>query len=144
MLESMGRSAEASSELLNHPAEVRLRVRAPAFGALAAEAGRALGRLLLGTTPPSDAGSWRPIEIHAPDAEALLVDWLNELIYLAETECWIPVEFRVHTASDTALVVDTRGVSVEETPTRVKAATFHGLHIGHTPGGLRAEIVFDV
>jgi SHS2 domain-containing protein len=144
MLRSVGASAESSSELLNHPAEVRLRVRAPAFGALAAEAGRALGKLLLATTPRSDAGSWRPIEIHAPDAEALLVDWLNELIYLAETERWIPVEFRVRATSDTTLVVDARGVTVEEAPTRVKAATFHGLHIGHTPGGLQAEIIFDV
>lgn len=135
---------EASSELLNHPAEVRLRVRAPSLGALAAEAGKVLGRLELATTPRAGKGRWRLIEIHAADREALLVDWLNELIYLAETEFWVPVQFRVRAATNTTIAIEARGVKVERAPARVKAATFHGLHVGERAGGLEAEIVFDV
>jgi SHS2 domain-containing protein len=134
----------ASSELLSHTAEVKLRVRAPSFGSLASEAGRALGALELGTARSSGLGPWREFEVHASDREALLVDWLNELIYRAETERWVPMEVKVRSGSDTALAMRARGVIAEETPARVKAATFHGLKIAAVPGGLEAEIVFDV
>jgi SHS2 domain-containing protein len=133
-----------SSELLSHTAEVKLRVRAPSFGELVAEAGRALGALELGTTPPVAGGPWRQLEIRAPDREALLVEWLNELIYLAETERWVGVEFEVRAAEEMALSMRGRGMAVNEPPARVKAATFHGLRIRPTPGGLEAEVVFDV
>jgi SHS2 domain-containing protein len=133
-----------SSELLSHTAEVKLRVRAGSLGELVAEAGRALGALELGAAPPRASGAWRDLEIRAADREALVVDWLNELIYLAETERWVAVEFEVRSAADTALAMRARGVSVDETPARVKAATFHGLKIIAVPDGLEAEVVFDV
>jgi SHS2 domain-containing protein len=133
-----------SSELLSHTAEVKLRVRAPSLGELAAEAGRALGALELGTTPPLAGGPWRQLEIRAPDREALLVEWLNELIYLAETERWVGVEFEVRGAEDMVLSMRARGMVVDEPPARVKADTFHGLKIKATQQGLEADVVFDV
>lgn len=133
-----------SSEILAHTAEVKLRVRGPSLGEIAAEAGRALGRLELGTDRPAAQGEWRDLEVHAPDRDALLVEWLNELIYRAETERWVPVEIEVTAATDTALRARARGVTVDETPSRVKAATFHGLRVTPVPGGLEAEVVLDV
>jgi len=134
----------ASSELLSHTAEVKLRVRAPSLGELAAEAGRALGKLQLGATPPLASGPWRDLEIRAPDREALLVEWLNELIFLAETERWVGVEFQVRDADNVMLSMRGRGMVVDDPPSRVKAATFHGLKITVTPAGLEADVVFDV
>ena len=63
------------------------------------------------------------------DREAVLVHWLNELIFLAETERWVGVEFTVSRATETELRMRARGVAVDEAPARVKAATFHGLRI---------------
>jgi protein archease len=133
-----------ASELLEHTAEVRLRVRAPSFGELAAEAGRAVARLELSREAPPAQGAYRELNIRGPDREALLVDWLNELIFLAETERWVGTEFDVHSATDTALQVWVRGVSVEEAPARIKAATFHRLKVAPVADGVEAEIVFDV
>ena len=133
-----------SSELLEHTAEVKLRVRAPSFSALAAEAGRAVARLELGREPPPPDGSYRELDVRSRDREALLVDWLNELVFLAETERWVATEFDVHSVTDTALQARVRGVPVDEAPARIKAATFHGLEIRTVPGGLEAEIIFDV
>lgn len=132
------------SELLEHTAEVKLRVRGPSFGALAAEAGRALARLELGREPPPPERVYRELDIRSPDRDALLVDWLNELIWLAETERWVATEFDVHVATDTVLLVRVRGVSLHEAPARVKAATFHGLRVSPVADGLEAEVVFDV
>ncbi|HYL22731.1 MAG TPA: archease [Gemmatimonadales bacterium] len=133
-----------SSELLEHTAEVRLRVRAPSFGELAAEAGRAVARLELGREPPPAEAASRDLEIRAPDREALLVDWLNELVFLAETERWVATEFEVLAPADTVLRLRAWGVHVDEAPARIKAATFHGLKVAAVPGGLEAEVVFDV
>lgn|SRR5574341_1479040 len=133
-----------TSEILEHTAEVRVRVRGPTLGDIAAEAGRALGRLELGTERPAPHGEWRTVEVHAPDRDALLVEWLNELIYLAETERWVAVEIEPESAMDTAFVARARGVTVEEAPARVKAATYHGLRVTPVAGGLEAEVVLDV
>jgi SHS2 domain-containing protein len=133
-----------ASEFLEHTAEVRIRVRAASFGELAAEAGRALARIELGSTPALPVGPWRLIEVPASDRGALLVDWLNELIFRAETERWVAVAFQVTGDAETGLRARARGVPLAEAPARVKAATFSGLEIRPVPGGLEAEVVLDV
>jgi SHS2 domain-containing protein len=134
----------AASEVLEHTAEVRLRVRGRSLGDLLGEAGHALAAVTLGGQPPASNGSWRTVEVRSTDRDALLVDWLNELIYLAETERWVPVEFVIETATPMALRAQVRGVPVAVTPARVKAATFHGLRIATTPDGLTADVILDV
>jgi SHS2 domain-containing protein len=134
----------ADHELLAHTAEVRVRVRAPDFPALAAEAGRALAALELGGEVPRASGDARQIVLRAADQGALLVDWLNELIYLAETERWIAAEFAPEQGGALELRMLVRGARVEIAPSRVKAATHHGLEVRTTPDGVEAEVVFDV
>ena len=134
----------AEHELLAHTAEVRLRVRAPDFPALAAEAGRALAALEVGGEVPRATGDARQIVLRAADQGALLVDWLNELIYLAETERWVAAEFAPERGGALELRMRVRGARVEIAPSRVKAATHHGLEVRTTPGGVEAEVVFDV
>jgi len=140
----MVHASRPSSEQLEHTAEVKVRVRALSFGELAAEAGRALAKIQLGRAPRGPTGAWRAIEVHSTDRVALLVDWLNELIFLAESERWVPAEFQIVAATDTMLQALARGVSVAEAPARVKAATFSGLAIRPTQDGLEADIVLDV
>lgn len=134
----------ASHELLAHTAEVRLRVRGPDFPALAAEAGRALAGLELNGPIPAASGDAREIALTAGDLGALLVDWLNELIYLAETERWVATEFTPQPGGALELRIRARGVPVETAPSLVKAATHHGLDVRRVAGGLEAEVVFDV
>lgn len=149
-MSSEGAAGSTSHELVEEAFELGLRVRAPSFGELAAEAGRAISQLMLageagGAGGARDAtGEWRRFEIHAADRAAVLVNWLNEIIFHAETEHWIPTEFNVESASDSALEISARGVTVEEAPTLLKAATFHGLEITETDGTLLVEIILDV
>ncbi len=140
-------AGSTSHELVEEAFELGLRVRAPSFGELAAEAGRAISQLMLAGEAggAGDAtGEWRRFEIHAADRAAVLVNWLNEIIFHAETEHWIPTEFNVESASDSALEISARGVTVEEAPTLLKAATFHGLEIKETDGTLLVEIILDI
>ncbi|PYQ55771.1 MAG: hypothetical protein DMF53_27395 [Acidobacteria bacterium] len=129
---------------VDHTAEVQLQVRADSLAGLLAEAGRALGALLLRGRAAEPSGEARTIEVDSVDREALLVDWLNEIIFLAEVERWIAVEFNGLEASEIHLKASARGVAVDEPPALVKAATFHGLAVEERAGGLQAEVIFDV
>lgn len=133
-----------SVELIEHPGEVRLHLQAATLGELAMVAGRALVELELGHAPGPARGPWREVVVSGRDREATLVHWLNELIYLAETERWVGVEFAVTRATETELRMRLRGVVVDEAPARVKAATFHGLRIAAVSDGVEADLVLDV
>ncbi len=131
-------------EWLDHTSEVQLEVGAESLAGLAAEAGRALGLLLLRDAPARPEGPAREIRVESVDREALLVDWLNEILFLAEVERWVAVEFDILEASSVHLKASARGVPVEESPALVKAATFHGLAVEERAGSLQAEVIFDV
>src|SRR3954471_10150995 len=129
---------------VDHTAEVQLELGAGSLAGLLAEAGRALGALLLRGREAGPSGEPRTIEVSSVDREALLVDWLNEIIFLAEVERWLAVDFDFSAVSETHLKASARGVAVDDPPALVKAATFHGLAVEEREGGLQAEVIFDV
>jgi len=131
-------------DLADHISEVRLRVGAASLGELLAEAGRALARLQLRGAAPRAGGEWRTIEVSAGDRAALLAEWLNELIFLAETERWVAAEFEVESAGDRRMRARARGMRLERVPGLVKAATLHRLRVVDVPGGLEGDVVLDV
>jgi SHS2 domain-containing protein len=131
-------------EIVDHASEVRLRIRAPSLSELLAEAGRALAEVQLRYPAVAPTSQWRDIEVSAPDRAALLAEWLNELIFLGETEAWVPVQFEVERATDTSARVRASGMSLDRAPGLVKAATLHGLRVDEIAGGLEGEVVLDV
>ncbi len=134
----------SSHEFFDHTSEIGLRIRAPSFAAIIGEATRGLAELQLGGQPAPLDGSWRGMDVESTDREALLVDWLNELIFYAETERWVAVEVDVETAGDTKVAARVRGIPVAEAPALVKAVTHHRLSVRQESGGLVAEVVLDV
>jgi SHS2 domain-containing protein len=89
-------------------------------------------------------GPVRSIQVPSSDRAALLVDWLNELIFLADIDRWVAMDFSVDRVTDTEIVARASGVTLEWAPSRVKAATFHGLRVQDVPGGLEADVILDV
>lgn len=126
-----------------HTGEVRVRLRAPTFEGLLAEAGRALAELLADEEPGPAQGP-EQIVLQATDRSALLVHWLNELIYLSETRRRVYSELHVRVATERELVADVRGWDTSRVRTQVKAATFHGVSVVSGPEGYSAEVVLDV
>lgn len=133
-----------SHEIADHTSELRIRLLAGSLGELLAEAGRALAGIQLRGVTPAPAGEWRRLELAAPDRAGLLAEWLNELIYLAETERWVATEFAVERAGDRSVSALARGTTVERAPGLVKAATLHGLRVDEVPGGVAGEVVLDI
>jgi SHS2 domain-containing protein len=134
----------ASHELIDHTSEVQLRLRAGSLGDLLAEAGRALAELQLRGAEPGMPSGRRRIHLTAPDRERLLVDWLNELIFLAETERWVATGFEIQRADAESVDAGVSGVEVARVSGLVKAATMHGLRVAEADGLLEGEVILDV
>ncbi len=84
----------------------------------------------------------------APDAEALLVAWLNELVYLFDTEHLLLRRFEIEALGQRSLRARVFGEPADperhEIKTGVKSATYHGLAIRRTRSGYSARIILDV
>lgn len=89
----------------------------------------------------------KQIEVNAPDMEGLLVEWLNELIFIFDVEYILFKRFEITELGAGHLKAQAFGEKVE--PTRheiklgVKAATYHMLHI-EKDNGYRVQVLFDV
>jgi SHS2 domain-containing protein len=86
----------------------------------------------------------KQIELEAIDAESLLVAWLSELAFWAETASLIFTQFEFLSISETRLSARIRGDPVEALEKHVKAVTFHNIRIQSEEGGLTTTVVFDV
>ena len=86
----------------------------------------------------------KQIELEAIDAESLLVAWLSELAFWAETASLIFTQFEFLSISETCLSARIRGDPVEALEKHVKAVTFHNIRIQSEEGGLTTTVVFDV
>lgn len=129
-------------ERIPHTADLAVRVWAPTLPVLFANAGRALFAMM--ADPPADESVTRRIVLESVDLEALLVDWLNELIYRHEVDGETYARFEVLDITDTNLEVLAHGGPTTRRVKNIKAATFHDLRIARTPEGFEARIVFDV
>jgi SHS2 domain-containing protein len=127
-----------------HTGEVRLRVEADDLAALFIEAGRALGELMGGAEPPQASAPREPVELRARDRAALLVAWLDELIFFTEKTGLIYDQLEIQKIDDQQLLATIRGGRMTEPRVPVKAATLHQLRIEEHDGRLSARVVLDV
>jgi len=126
---------------IDHTAELELEIRAPTAEKVLAEAAAAL-RDLLGGADGETAGA-RTVEVAAGDRPALLAAFLEELVYLAESERLVPVAVRGVELGEgrmRAAVELERG----DPPHLVKAVTYHRLAFEPSGDGWRASVVLDV
>ncbi len=134
-------------EVFEHTADLGLRVVAADLNALFAEAGHGLFAMIVEN--PEAIRPGRPVSIHLDggDREYLLFDWLNELLFLFDSEHLLLSEFRVN-VQPAGLSAEARGEALDPTRHRldheVKAITYHGLAVKQTAAGWVAEIIVDI
>lgn len=89
----------------------------------------------------------REVKIVSADRAGLLVDWLNELIFLFDTENTLYRRFDIQEMTENSLKAVIYGEKINplkhEIKTGIKAATWHMLEIdGEKPG--RVRVLFDI
>ncbi len=128
-----------------HTSDVEIRVDARSSRELFAEAGLALAEIMLGRAElPPATPEYQVIQLEAPDRDALLVDWLNELIYRAERDGRVFTRFTIEHLTERELTAGVQGAAVPDLRSLVKAATFHGLQTRETEHGVTANVILDV
>ena len=134
-------------EVIDHTADIGIIAYGNSLADLMSAAAEGMTGLM---TDVSCIGSGleRKIELKEADQEALLVKWLNELLYEFEVDRLLFSDFDVRTREGNSLTALCRGEKYD--PARhhitreIKAATYHNLKVVKEKDGYSARIIFDI
>ncbi len=101
--------------------------------------------------PPGQGSLRKRLRLVAPGLEALMVAWLNEVIFLIQTKEFVPVSCQLVLELGTEgwkLEADLKGMTLDLAAFgwqgEVKNATYHGLAIKQLNERWQARVVLDV
>jgi SHS2 domain-containing protein len=139
-------------EIFEHTADFGIRAQAERLDSLFVEAARGLFALMVTHPEAVQPREERTFQIQGDDLEALLHDWLDELLFLFSAKRLAFIDFQVAFEGDIAhptgltatvrgepLDLERHGIEVE-----VKAITWHALRIVHQNEGWLSEVIVDV
>ena len=131
-------------EIIEHTADVGIEATDPSLEGVFEQIAHGLFEIL---------GAWQPgrgelieMQLEPADNAGLLVDWLNELLYIQDTRDIVFTALDVGSIDDRGLSA-TIGIKPRATGldgTAVKAATFHRLSVEQRDGAWHARIYLDV
>lgn len=156
-----------SFEYLDHTADIAVRLRGRDLEGLLGAATSALRDIIVEETGPPTGGRMEavpprgesslpprevvPLGLEAEDPESLLVDYLNELVFLFDARRLLPSELVVRALPrgppcrlEADLEVERFDPARHSVKTEVKAATFHGIAVREDSEGLVVDVVFDL
>jgi SHS2 domain-containing protein len=135
-----------SFEFIDHTADVGIRVESSTLEDLFEIAGLAFSE----TVTRVDSVSCRVerrFKLQEDDLETLLVSWLQELLYLLDTEDLVFGRFQVK-LQDCSLEATAWGEpfdpNIHTMKTEIKAVTYHQLEVARSELGWQAQVIFDI
>ena len=131
-------------EEIEHTADRALKIYGRNFEELLRNAAFGLNSLMGVNEETGATTQIKSIILDAEDAEGLLVEWLSELAYWAESEMLVFTKFDLKKVSPTHVKAAVAGRQVSKLERHIKAVTYHKLEIVKTDTGLAATVVFDV
>lgn len=134
--------------VIDHTADLRIRITAATIGKLFDNAAIALFDLILDRKKSTGTVTYLPISADGRDRPDLMVAWLRELLYL-----WNGKERVVETVRIDRLTEQRIEACVGTVPyvpeqhrvkTEIKAVTYHQIQVLHRLTGWEATVIFDV
>jgi SHS2 domain-containing protein len=138
--------------VFDHTADVGLEVRGASLEDLLATAARATFDQMLEDWPAA-VDCRREVRTRPPagmegDRSELLVDWLQELLYLFETDRLVPLEYEFLEVGPREIKADVGFGRFEpgrhRTRLEVKAVTYHRLEVREDADGWYARFILDI
>lgn len=132
-------------EFLEHTADVGIRAAGSTPEEVFAAVGEGVAEIL-GVWSEGE-GEEREVHVEASDPEALLVSWVDELLYLQEAGDAVFGGLEVDRVGERELSARVRvapAAGRELEGQHVKAATYHRLRLAREEGGWVGEIYLDV
>jgi len=140
-------SSPAGFELTEHTADVGLHAWAPDEAGVFEQAGLGLVSLLYDPGSVASAETYA-VEAEAPSDDALLVAFLNELLYRIEADAIVFASVTITELTGTGVSARATGEPLDArrhgSRLGVKAATFHRLFLGRVASRWEARVVLDV
>ena len=137
---------EKEFEILEHTADIGITAYGTDLKEAFANAARGMFSLITELGDIKEV-EHREIELIADDRENLLVQWLNELIYLFDVENMLFNRFDISRLDETHLKAICYGEKADSSrhtlKTGIKAATYHMLEI-EISNGSRIQVLFDI
>ncbi len=134
-------------EILDHTADIGLRAYGATLSELFINSALGLESIALDSNGLQPSHSYA-LSATAEDTEALLVNWLNEIVYFIDGKRVAFARFDITEITDR--LVTAQGWGEPRDPIRhparlvVKAATYHQLALTQTAQGWTAEVFFDI
>jgi len=133
-------------EIIDHTADVGIIAYGADIRQTFANAARALFSIITELEDVEEV-LHRDIELNATDQESLLVQWLNELIYLFDVENIVFKRFDIFHLDQTRLKAIIYGEKIDKAKhklkTGVKATSYHMLKVEKN-NGYKAQVRFDI
>jgi SHS2 domain-containing protein len=137
----------AMYETFDHTADIGLRITAATLQELFVDAGRGFSSLIVANLADVRTVEERTIAVEGTEPDYLLFDWLNELVYLLDSEHLVFSQFAAK-IDERGLTATCRGERLDRSRHQleheVKAVTYHDLRVENTESGWEAEVILDI
>jgi SHS2 domain-containing protein len=139
--------AEKFYEILEHTADIRIRVRARDLKTLFTKTAKAMFDII---AEKHDVPGAKKVELKVSQAaqslEELFINWLNELLSLSSARGLVFSDFKMKSFGKNSLQAVVRGEKTESyrINKEIKAATYHEFQITKDRNGWKTEVIFDV
>ena len=134
-------------EFFEHTADVGIRADGSTLAEMFERMAQGLTELIAEDSPIQPAAS-RSIQLTAENTEALLLAWLQELLFWFSTDRFLPVVYQLDEVTPTMLRGQVRGDTFD--PSRhvqgheVKAITHHLLEVRQRDGKWIGQVIVDI
>ncbi len=139
--------AQPPYEVFEHTADIGLHAYGSTLAELFVHAAQGMESLMVPLEQIRTVTS-REITVEGHDPVSLLVAWLNELIFLFDTEYLLLRDFVIEAISETRLTARVSGEPYDaqrhELSSAIKAVAWHEAAINSTATGYQARIIFDI
>ncbi|MGD8230078.1 MAG: archease [Desulfobacteraceae bacterium] len=133
--------------LLDHTADLGIRVRGTDLKNLFENAGKALMHLMVRGKIHGKTSSKR-ITVSGEDLADLMVEWLGEILYLFEGEMHVVTSISVDSLTPSKLEAFVETVpydpKIHEVLSEVKAVTYHQIEVVDKGNHWEAKVIFDI
>ena len=134
-------------EFIEHTADLGFKAYGASLEKLFAHAAEAFFEALV-TIESVKERMERSIQVEADALDNLMVSWLNELLYLYDTERLVFKSFQIERIKDYQLKANAQGEILNparhEIKTGIKAVTYHQLYVKERGGGWEARVILDI
>ncbi|MBW1767749.1 MAG: archease [Deltaproteobacteria bacterium] len=133
--------------LLDHTADLGIKIRGTDLKNLFESAGQALIHLMLRGATPGKTSSMK-ISVPGVDLDDLMVRWLGEILYLFEGEHLVVNSINIHDLTPYRLEATLKTVpfdpQVHEILSEIKAVTYHQIEVANKGDRWEARVIFDI